>query len=203
MPAPHKLALVPLLTVLLLAAGAGVLAGPAGAARAPLEDYASYQPQRHCSPHAKPGTTYLGHWLVRRYGGGFGPISRPCGSGGTSEHKAGRAFDWTLDAMKRSDRAVAERFLERVFRDDRRGDTDVLARRMGIMYLIWDDTMYAAWNQFEPERYLSSSCTSRRKCSKTLRHRDHLHISLSRPGGRGATSWYAGRVSGGRPTPPG
>jgi hypothetical protein len=54
--------------------------------------------------------------------------------------------------------------------------------------------MYAAWNRFEPEPYLSSSCPSRRKCSATLRHRDHLHISQTRAGGRGDTSWYDGRL---------
>ncbi len=31
-------------------------------------------------------------------------------------------------------------------------------------------------------------------CSTTLRHRDHLHVSLTRPAGRGETSWYAGRL---------
>jgi hypothetical protein len=65
---------------------------------------------------------------------------------------------------------------------------------MGIMYLIWNDRMYSAWDELEPEPYLSSSCRSTRKCSTTLRHRDHLHISLNRPGGRGETSWYDGRL---------
>ena len=66
---------------------------------------------------------------------------------------------------------------------------------MGIMYIIWNDHMYSAWDHFEREGYLSSSCKSVQKCSKTLRHRDHMHISLSRRGGRGETSWYASRVS--------
>jgi hypothetical protein len=65
---------------------------------------------------------------------------------------------------------------------------------MGIMYIIWNDHMYSAWDRFEREPYLSSSCRRRATCSTTLRHRDHMHISLSRPGGRGATSWYDGRV---------
>ena len=62
------------------------------------------------------------------------------------------------------------------------------------MYIIWNDHMYAAWDGFDREDYLSSSCKSRKKCSKTLRHRDHMHISLSRPGGKGATSWYDGKI---------
>ena len=165
------------------------LAVPAPASAA-IEDYASYQPQTKCRPHAKPGTTYLGQWLVRRYGGGFGPIGRPCGSGGASEHKEGRAFDWTLDAAHKADRRRARTFLDRAFRTDPRGHDDARARRMGIMYVIWKDTMYPAWNEFEAEPYLSSGCTSKKKCSKTLRHRDHVHLSLSKPGGRAETTWY-------------
>jgi hypothetical protein len=52
--------------------------------------------------------------------------------------------------------------------------------------------MYSAWNRFEREPY--RPCPSKRKCSKTARHRDHMHVSLSRPGGRGKTSWYDGRL---------
>ena len=159
-----------------------------------IEGYASYQPQTSCSPRPKPGTTTLGHWLVDHRGGGFGGISRPCTSGGTSEHKEGRAFDWTLDATRKKDRQRAHRFLEWVRASDNAGHTDAKARRLGIMYLIWNDHMYAAWSGFRREDYLSSSCRSRRRCSTTLRHRDHLHISLSRRGARGRTSWYDGRL---------
>ena len=63
------------------------------------------------------------------------------------------------------------------------------------MYIIWNDKMYPAWDHFRPERYLSSSCDSRKKCSKTLRHRDHLHISLSTARApAAATSWYEDRL---------
>jgi hypothetical protein len=54
--------------------------------------------------------------------------------------------------------------------------------------------MYSAWNEFRPEPYLSSSCTTRRRCSKTLRHRDHVHISLTRLAARQRTSWYLARL---------
>jgi hypothetical protein len=185
----------PLLLSLLVAVLATLLvappssAGPAG----PIEDYASYQPQTRCRPHAKPGTVVLGNWMVETYGGAFGGISRPCGTS-TSEHQEGRAFDWTLDAAKKADRRRAKAFLAAVLADDKHGNTDALARRMGIMYVIWNDRMYSAWDEFEPEDYLSSGCTTLESCSKTLRHRDHLHVSLTRPAGRGETSWYAGRL---------
>ena len=172
-----------------------VLLAPASpAVAAEIEDYARYVPQERCKPQPKPGTKALARWLLRR-GGGEGPMSRSCESGGTSEHKEGRAFDWTLDASRKKDRRLARAFLDLAFAEDKHGNTDAKARRMGIMYVIWNDHMYAAWDEFRKDDYLSSSCRSRKKCSKTLRHRDHLHLSLSRPGGKGLTSWYDGRVS--------
>ena len=168
-----------------------------GALEGPVDAYARYQPQKKCVHKVKPGTEMLGEWLVTR-GGAFGGTLRPCRSGGTSEHKDGRAFDWTLDATDVDDAAVAEAFLVEAFADDPiTGETDVLARRMGIMYVIWDDKMYASWESFEPHPYLNSSCRKRRTCSTTLRHRDHVHISLSKPGAAARTSWYVAQP---RPT---
>ena len=62
------------------------------------------------------------------------------------------------------------------------------------MYVIWNDRMYSAWDAYEAERYQSSSCPRIRTCSATLRHRDHVHISLTRKAARGETSWYVGRL---------
>jgi hypothetical protein len=183
-----------LMVVLALAISACLLAVPSQATSSqryalPVESYAPYQPQRTCARKDKPGTVALGRWLVAR-GGVYGGTLRSCGSGGQSEHKDGRAFDWMLDAKNADDRAVADAFLVEAFADDELGDTDALARRMGIMYVIWNDRMYAAWDGFEPKKYLSSGCRTRRTCSVTLRHRDHMHISLSRAGAKGRTSWY-------------
>lgn len=183
-----------LMVVLALVISACLLAVPAQATSSqryamPVESYAPYQPQRTCARKDKPGTVALGRWLVAR-GGVYGGTLRSCGSGGQSEHKDGRAFDWMLDARDADDRAVADAFLVEAFADDELGDTDALARRMGIMYVIWNDRMYAAWDGFEPKKYLSSGCRTRRTCSVTLRHRDHMHISLSKAGARARTSWY-------------
>lgn len=172
-----------------------LLAAPAPAAvTSGIEDYADWQPQTRCSPKAKPGTKVLGRWIVAHEGGAFGGISRSCKVGGTSEHKEGRAFDWRLDASRKADREKAASLLRLLRATDKAGNTDAKARRMGVMYIIWNDRMYAAWDEFAGERYLSSSCKSRKRCSKTLRHRDHMHISLTRRGGKGVTSWYEGRL---------
>lgn len=158
-----------------------------------IEDYASYEGQTVCHPKPRKGTAALGKYLVATYGGGGGASGRACG-GGASEHKDGRAIDWTLNAAKKADRKIVKRFLKDVFATDEDGNAHALARRMGIMYIIWNDRMYSAWDRFEPEPYLSSSCKSRKRCSKTLRHRDHVHISLSNRGAKGKTSWYDGRL---------
>jgi len=181
-----------------LCTAAATLAGPAVAdvdgGGLPVEDYASYQPQTTCAKKPKPGTVALGQWLVATYGGAGGAVNRPCSGSSTSEHKDGRAIDWTLNAEDPADRALAEEFLAAAFATDAEGNEHALARRMGIMYVIWNDHMYSAWEHFDSERYLSSSCRSKRKCSKTLRHRDHMHISLSKAGGKGLTSFYVDLV---------
>jgi hypothetical protein len=155
----------------------------------PLEPYAGYQPQSTCRQTPKAGVLLLADWLVAR-GGGYGPISRSCAGSSTSEHKESRAFDWLLDATDPADLALGDALLEEILAPDDTGQPNAVARRMGIMYVIWNDRIYAAYDGFVPERYLSSSCRTRRACSPTLRHRDHMHISLTRQGAKGATSWY-------------
>lgn len=168
----------------------------AAPAVADIDDYASYEAPRSCHPQPRAGTVVLGRWVARNYGGGYVGYARSCvkKDGPTSEHQTGRAFDWSLDAASRRGQRMAGRLMERLFAPDGRGNEDALARRMGVMYLIWDDRMYPAWTGFEPEPYLSSGCQTRRRCSATLRHRDHVHVSLSRRGARGLTSWYDGRL---------
>ncbi|WP_372735586.1 hypothetical protein [Nocardioides sp.] len=181
-----------LLLALLLVAAPVEVANAAGGDG--IEGYASYEPQTTCHPKPRPGTKVLGAWLVKRLGGGGGATGRACG-GGASEHKDGRAIDWTLDAGTKSGRVAARKFLARILKTDKAGREHAKARRMGIMYVIWKDRVYSAWDRFEPKPYLSSSCPNRKKCSKTLRHRDHMHISLSMAGAKGRTSWYERRLS--------
>ena len=141
----------------------------------------------------KPGVLMLADWLVAR-GGGYGPISRSCAGSSRSEHKESRAFDWLLDATDPADAALAAALLDEVLAPDDTGQPHALARRMGIMYIIWNDRMWASYDGFVEKRYLSSGCRNRRTCSPTLRHRDHLHVSLTRQGAKGITSWYYAQV---------
>ena len=172
-----------------------MLVTSAAAEPLPVEDYASYEPQTTCRRTPLPGTAVLTRWVNRSFAGGTARATiRACGSGGRSEHKDGRAIDWTMSATSARDRATVTTFLTRLRATDTQGNADALARRMGVMYVIWNDRMYAAWDEFEPKAYLSAGCTRLSTCSRTLRHRDHVHISLGKDGGWGRTSWYAGRL---------
>lgn len=172
----------------------GVLAAllvlaPVAASASNVDAYASYEPQKHCSPKAKPGTLMLGRWLRNHYAGtGMPSISRPCKDRGVSEHKEGRALDWSVNVRSTKERRYAAKFLRKVFATDTDGNTHALARRMGIMYIIWNDHIYSSYRSFTARDY--KPCKKVRKCSATARHRNHMHISLSRAGGRARTSFY-------------
>lgn len=171
------------------------LASPALADPLPVEDYAAYEPQTTCRTTALPGTTTLTRWINNSYRGGTARASlRACSSGGTSEHKDGRAIDWTMSATSRADRRTVKAFLTRIFAADAEATPHALARRMGVMYVIWNDRIWSSYRQFAVRDYLSSGCRSLSTCSTTLRHRDHVHISLSTPGATARTSWYLERL---------
>ncbi|HET7734746.1 MAG TPA: hypothetical protein VFK52_02120 [Nocardioidaceae bacterium] len=183
-----------LLVLLVLALPVGLVGG--ASADGTLEGFADYVPQTKCHPSPLPGTLALAAWIEREFPGtNASTAGRRCSTGGTSEHKEGRAIDWSLDATRAGQRAKARAFLQAIKAPDAGGNVAALARRMGVMYVIWNDHMYAAWDEFVAEDYLSSSCKRKLRCSVTLRHRDHMHISLSRRGGRGLTSWYVANDS--------
>jgi hypothetical protein len=144
----------------------------------------------------------LGRYLVRTYGGRFGRIGESCRGGSVSEHKEGRAFDWMVGSRKKKKRGRAAEFLRAAFATGPSGQPAELARRMGIMYVIYDDHIYASYDHFAPRPYRNEGCASLRKCSATLRHQDHVHVSLTRAGAAASTSWYVGRVPGAVYVPP-
>jgi hypothetical protein len=185
------LSTIPRLRILVAVAVLALLPLGSAAAVPVIEGFPHYQPQSKCSPKPKPGTVALEKWLLKHYpGSGSLGISRACDSGGLSEHKEGRAFDWALDASSARDRGYAQRFIDKVRATDRFGHRAALARRMGIMYLIWNDHIYSASYHYAKRPYLNSGCRSLKKCSVSLRHRNHMHISLTRKAARGETSWY-------------
>lgn len=181
--APRRACAV-LLTILpIFVAGVAHAANPADRFGRAIEPYPVYAGQTTCSPTVKPGTRKLAAWLMRTYPGtGSSGIVRACGAGGTSEHKEGRAFDWRVNYYNTRQRAQAEHFLRQLTATDRHGNKYALARRMGVMYAIWDNRIFSMTGPgWKPYRGASP-------------HRDHVHISLNWQGARGLTSFYDGTV---------
>ena len=179
--------------VTVLASVALLLAGvPAATAGSAVDDYAEYDGQSTCASAVLPGTDYLLKLLVRTHPGTRSVSTlRPCSGDSVSEHKDGRALDWGVDAADPVEKATAEKWLDTIFATDAQGNTHALARRMGIMYVIWDDHIYRAYDGFQKKPY--EPCDPVTDCSKTLRHRDHVHVSLSRAGAAAQTTFYRAR----------
>jgi hypothetical protein len=161
----------------------------------PLVDTpASYEPQTTCTSTPHPGTVAIARWLMRHYRGtGSMGMIRGCRVGGTSEHKDGRAFDWRANVRKPRQKRAAYDFIAKALATDARGNAHALARRMGIMYIIYNDRIWSSYRDFAPRPYLNAGCKTRKRCSATLRHRNHVHISLSLAGAAAQTSWYRER----------
>ena len=157
---------------------------------AAIEGYARYEGQSTCDPTAKPGTLALRNLLLARYPStGSSGISRACDIGGRSEHKEGRAFDWRANVTNATQKAAVDDFVAALFATDSYGHQHALARRMGVMYVIWNRQMWSAYSAGAGWRPYNGSSP----------HTDHVHISLSWAGARAQTSFWSGTVVPGLP----
>lgn len=185
-----------LLSATHVASAAAVPATPIGLP-AKVDPLAAYNGATTCSQTVKPGTAALMKLLVNSYPGSRSlGMLRECGSGRRSEHKEGRALDWGNRAWVASEAANVHSFTTWALKTDSHGNDYAMARRLGIMYMIWNDKIWEsnrAGQGWQP--YLHASCSSIATCNSTLRHRDHLHISLSWDGAMGRTSFWSGRVN--------
>ena len=163
-------------------AAAAARPGPTSAKSAPatIERANPYVGQVACDPTLKPGAKALADLLVAHYGTGYYGVVRQCSSGGTSEHKEGRAIDWMLSAYNTTQASVATDFLNWLTAAGPDGQPGYQARRLGVMYVIWNKK---TWATYRPEwrDYTGSSP-----------HTDHIHISLGWNGAMKRTSWWTG-----------
>jgi hypothetical protein len=169
-----------------------------------IEDYAEYEGQKRCKPKPKPGLLSFQELLQTTYPDStwFG-ISRGCDVGGTSEHKEGRAMDWSRDATNAAHRKTVNQLFEWLFAEDEYGNENAMARRLGIMYVIWNRRMWSSWDQ-EWEVY----CVQKRKVCKdpdsksaVHPHDDHVHFSFGWAGAKMKTSFFNPELSKGDPQP--
>lgn len=196
-----------LAAVVTVAATLLVTSTPAGAVaartpRAPrafgatIESLATYVGQTSCDPHIKRGTAELGALLSRTYPGIYWGSTYACGTDGSqSEHYEGRAIDWMASVRNPQQHADARAFILWLLAPDKYGNQFAMARRLGVMYLIYNNRMWGAWSG-QWEQY--NGCQAKKMQASAYDnacHRTHVHISLSWNGARGLTTFWTGRVS--------
>ena len=162
----------------------------------PMED-STYDAATHCSSKRRPGMDALVKWLGANAGGVFWGSYRceKWGPKSASLHAENRAVDWHLDVDVPADRREASRLIALLLAPDRVGQPQALARRMGVEEIIWDCGYWGAgMSQFRPYSVcLSKHGKLKRHVDKTLGHRDHLHIGLTKAGAAKKTSFWTAR----------
>ena len=168
------------------AAPATVSPGPA------IEGLAPYQGQTLCDPVARPGAVRLRDLVLASYPGtGDSGITRPCTVGGASEHKEGRSWDWRVSTADPVQVAQVDELMTWLLAPDEFGNTAAMARRLGVMYMIWDSQVWKSYQAGKGwQRYVGASP-----------HTDHVHFSLSWAGAYAQTSYWTGTVAPVMPPP--
>src|SRR4051794_23891550 len=145
----RRSATVPAVVLAVLAAGTATAAA-SPASRVPIasiEGLAGYAPQTTCSPAAKPGVVAFSKLVLAAYPGtGSSGIVRDCSVGGRSEHKEGRAWDWTVSYASARQRAQAQDLVNWLFAPDKYQHKYTNARRLGVMYVIWNKKIWGSYN---------------------------------------------------------
>jgi peptidoglycan hydrolase-like protein with peptidoglycan-binding domain len=207
MPMSHpRLAILISLGATVLASAALMVAPPAGATvphpSAPsgltrtIEPLTDYVEQVSCDPHLRSGTVKFAHLLAATYtsyNATSWTSTYACGTDGNrSEHYDGRAIDWMVDVHNTRQFAAAKATIAWLLATDRAGNRFAMARRLGVMYLIYNNRMWGSWDG----RWQSyNNCANLPgRANDNACHRTHMHISLSWNGATGRTSFWTNRV---------
>lgn len=161
-----------------------------------IEDGAYYEGQTKCSPWAKPGVVAFQQMVLEAYPGtGAGSIGRDCSVGGTSEHKEGRAWDWGVNVGVPSEKAAAGDLLDWLALEDAYGNRAAMARRLGVMYAIWNKRVWfpgSGWRVYCVDR--EGACRDPETGGVRHPHTDHVHFSFTWAGAKKKTTfWKTGR----------
>jgi peptidoglycan hydrolase-like protein with peptidoglycan-binding domain len=144
-----------------------------------------YQGMTFCDPVARPGVIAFAKLMSSHYGmGSSSGITRACGNGVT-EHSDGRAWDWMLNSANPSQREVADSVVRWLTAPDSQGHAGAMARRFGIMYIIWNRHMWRAYDTARGWAPYNGSSP----------HTDHIHFSFTWNGAMAKTSWWTGRAA--------
>ena len=81
--------------------------------------------------------------------------------------------------------ATADQFLTGCWRRAANGMAALNARRLGVMYVIWNGKIWGAYRSADGWRPYTGGES----------HSDHIHISLSWNGAMKSTSWWTGKAA--------
>ena len=138
-----------------------------------IEAAQPYIGQTTCDPVAKPGVVAFREMLLRTYPGtGSLGIVLDCGAAGQTEHKEGRAFDWAVSINNAQQVAQVNEVMTWLTQPDRYGNQYAMARRLGLMYMIWNSRM---WRSYDNGTYGANTWSP---YSGSSRHTDHVHFSF-------------------------
>jgi hypothetical protein len=188
-----RLALIGVCVAAMLLPTGSALAAPATPEFGPgIDSPTGYEGQEQCSPKPKPGVVAFQRLVVEAYPQtSAGYISRGCEVGGQSEHKEGRAWDWPVNASNASHREIVDRLFEWLFAEDRFGNDAAMARRLGIMYLIWNKRIWSPWSGWNVYcRMKKGTCRDPEDKGVRHPHTDHVHFSFTWAGANKETSFW-------------
>lgn len=156
-----------------------------------IEAPAAYQGQFLCRDELMPGVKAFRNLVLDTY-----PKTRSVSevracTDRTSEHSDGRAWDWGVNVNNAKEKKQAESLIRWLTAPDEHGNDFAMARRLGLMYLIWNKRIWRAYSgEWGPYQ-----------CSGvTLCHKDHVHFSFGWAGAYKKTSYWGDTVA--VPMPP-
>src|SRR5829696_5324000 len=162
----------------------------------PIEGFV-YDSAVKCKNRRNAGITALANWLGQNTRGVFWGSYRceKWGKGSASLHAENRAIDWHMDAFNGADRRAADKLFRLLLAPDKLGNPQALARRMGVEELIWDCGYWGSgMTEFRPYSVcFKPNGKKRKRFDRTAAHQDHIHIGMTKRGGKGLTSFWTGR----------
>jgi len=175
--------------------GAAVPPTPTGLPVA-IEGLSPYVAPTGCDLRTRTGSAKLAKLIQATYANTYG-LSRSCTSATTpsSEHFDGRAIDTFFNVRNATERAEASAVLTWLLAYDSAGNRYANARRLGVMYIIWNDKMWSSYRSAEGWRPYSTCADTPSSAYDTACHRNHIHLSLSWEGANGRTSFWTKAVA--------
>jgi len=157
---------------------------------AAAEALSPYIPQSSCDYSAKPGVLAFQNTVQSTYPdtGSYGIVNTCLREGMTSEHAEGRAWDWAVSVTNAQQVGEVNALFGWLFAPDANGNAAAMARRLGIMYIIWNGRIWGAYAASQGWRpYTCSGVTG---C-----HQDHVHFSFGWAGAWQHTSYWTKNVA--------